>query len=72
MAGGPALCAQTLAFGVAPNAKALQRGSARLLAALQQARPVFLVSIMFSKLFSVTPEAPRLPETEDAEQAGIL
>lgn len=36
MAGGPALRGQALAFGIVRNAKALQRGMARLLEALQQ------------------------------------
>ncbi len=38
MAGGETLKAQTLAFGVVRNAKTLAKGSARLLAALQQVR----------------------------------
>lgn len=38
MAGGPALRGQALAFGIVRNAKAMQRGMARLLEALQQVR----------------------------------
>ena len=40
MAGGPALRGQALAFGIVRNAKALQRGMARLLEALQQVAAV--------------------------------
>ena len=36
MAGGETLKSQTLAFGVVRNAKQLQKGAARLLAAMQQ------------------------------------
>ena len=39
MAGGPTLRSQALAFGIVRNVKALQKGMARLLEALQQVRP---------------------------------